>query len=178
MPRNCLMNSKKRSTRLRSRIPDSRARRGSVGCHQSGSLAPNSRGFMRMQTASLANLGRDVEAREAYQRYAELAGGQLTTMAQHKTLLMRRTAANIANHTGGREPSGKTSFSAKLVKGTMQRLSAPSHRRQWGDLTLRMLVTPGSVFLPAMAKVGDGMPQRAIASSRTPSPAVRTIGAE
>ncbi len=49
---------------------------------------------------------------------------------------------------------------------------------QWDDLTLRMLVTPGSVFLPAMAKVGDGMPQRAIASSRTPSPAVRTIGAE
>ena len=81
-----------------------------------------------------------------------------------------------ANQTGGREPSGKTSFSAKLVKGTMQRLSTPSHRRQWGDLTLRMLVTPGSVFLPAMAKVGDGMPQRAMASSRTPSTAVRTIG--
>src|ERR1700678_3528501 len=46
----------------------------------------------------------------------------------------------------------------------MQRLSTSSHRRQWGDLTLRMLVTPGSVFLPAMAKVGDGMPQRAIAN--------------
>src|SRR6202021_2572723 len=83
-----------------------------------------------------------------------------------------------ANHTGGGEPSGKTSFAAKLVKGTMQRLSTPSHRRQWDDLTLRMLVTPGSVFLPAMAKVGDGMPQRAMASSRTPSAAVRTIGAE
>src|SRR5277367_7167096 len=89
----------------------------------------------------------------------------------------RRLSSN-ANHTGGREPSGKTSFSAKLVKGTMQRHSKPSHRRQWGDLTLRMLVTPGSVFLPAMAKVGDGMPQRAMASSRTPSTAVRTIGAE
>jgi hypothetical protein len=35
-----------------------------------------------------------------------------------------------AHHNGGREPSGKTSFSAKLVKGTMQRLSTPSHRRQ------------------------------------------------
>ena len=67
-----------------------------------------------------------------------------------------------ANHTGGREPSGKTSFSAKLVKGTMQRLSTPSHRRQRDDLTLRMLVTPGSVFLPAMANAGDGMPQRAM----------------
>ena len=73
-----------------------------------------------------------------------------------------------ANHTGGREPSGKTSFSAKLVKGTMQRLSTPSHRRQWDDLTLRMLVTPESVFLPVMAKAGEGMPQRAMASSRTP----------
>ena len=38
--------------------------------------------------------------------------------------------------------------------------------------------TPGSVFLPAMAKAGDGMPQRAIAISRTTSFAVRTIGAE
>ena len=52
----------------------------------------------------------------------------------------------------------------------MQRRSTPSHRRQWDDLTLRMLVTPGSVFLPAMAKAGDGMPQRAIVSSRTPFP--------
>src|SRR5271169_2796413 len=78
-----------------------------------------------------------------------------------------------ANHTGGREPFGKTSFSAKLVKGTMQRLSTPSHRRQWGDLTLRMLVTPGSDFRSFRAKIGDGMPQRAMVSSRTPSTAVR-----
>src|SRR5271170_764499 len=83
-----------------------------------------------------------------------------------------------ANHTGGRESFGKTSFSTKLVNGMMQRLSTPSHRRQWGDLTLRMLVTPGSVFLPAIAKAGEGMPQRAMASSRKPSAAVRTIGAE
>jgi hypothetical protein len=41
-----------------------------------------------------------------------------------------------------------------------------------------MLVTPGSVVRFFSAKTGDGMPQRAIVSSRTPSGAVRTIGAE
>jgi hypothetical protein len=49
-----------------------------------------------------------------------------------------------ANQTAGREPSGSTSFSEKLVQGTTQRFSIPSQRRQCGDLTLRMLVTPGS----------------------------------
>ena len=37
-----------------------------------------------------------------------------------------------------------------------------------------MLVTPGSDFRPSMANFGDGMPQRAMASSRMPSTAVRT----
>src|ERR1019366_2432812 len=46
-----------------------------------------------------------------------------------------------ANQTGGREPSGRTSFSEKLVQGTTQRFSIPSQRRQCGDLTLRTLVT-------------------------------------
>jgi hypothetical protein len=71
-----------------------------------------------------------------------------------------------ANHTGGREPFGSASFSEKLVKGTTHRLSMPSHRRQCGDLTLRTLVTPGSAFLPVNAKIGDGMPHRAIVNSR------------
>ena len=84
--------------------------------------------------------------------------------------------SSSANQTGGREPSGSTSFSEKLVNGTTHRLSTPSHRRQCGDLTLRTLVTPGSVFLPLSAKTGDGMPQRAMASSRPSSP-LRTIGA-
>src|SRR5277367_5132572 len=53
-----------------------------------------------------------------------------------------------ANKTGGREPSGRTSFSEKDVNGTTQRLSTLSHRRQCGESTLRMLVTPGSRFLP------------------------------
>src|SRR5450631_3492789 len=69
-----------------------------------------------------------------------------------------------ANQTGGCEPSGCSSFSEKLVKGTTHRLSTPSQRRQCGDLTL--------------TNAGDGMPQRAIVSSRTPSGALRTIGAK
>src|SRR5271163_1798393 len=43
-----------------------------------------------------------------------------------------------ANHTGGREPSGKASFSENDENGTAQRLSTPSQRRQCGDDTLRM----------------------------------------
>src|SRR5580693_1036715 len=82
-----------------------------------------------------------------------------------------------ANQTGGREPSGSTSFSEKLVQGTMQRFSIPSQRRQWGDLTLRTLVTPGSDILPFSSKTGEGIPHRAIISSR-PSGWFRTIGAE
>ena len=81
-----------------------------------------------------------------------------------------------ANQTGGRVPSGRASFSEKLVKGTTQRFSMPSQRRQCGDLTLRTLVTPGSDFLPFSAKAGEGMPQRAMVSSR-PSGWLRTIGA-
>ena len=46
------------------------------------------------------------------------------------------------------------------------RLSTPSQRRQCGDFTLRTLVTPGSDFFPLRANAGDGMPQRAIISSR------------
>jgi len=34
-----------------------------------------------------------------------------------------------ANQTGGREPSGRISFSAKLVNGTTHRFSTPSQRR-------------------------------------------------
>ena len=86
--------------------------------------------------------------------------------------------SSSANQTGGREPSGSTSFSEKLVNGTTQRLSGPSQRRQWDDLVLRTFVTPGSVFFPASAIAGDGMPQRAIVNSRTPSGALRTIRAE
>ena len=82
-----------------------------------------------------------------------------------------------ANHTGGREPSGRTSFSEKDVNGTTQRFSTPSHRRQCGDDTLRMFVTPGSRFLPLRISNGEGMPQRAMTSSR-PSAPLRTIGAK
>ena len=75
--------------------------------------------------------------------------------------------SSSANQTGGREPSGRTSFSENEVNGTTQRLSTPSQRRQCGEATLRTLVTPGSELRPFSAKAGDGMPQRASASSRT-----------
>src|ERR1700730_17332131 len=88
-----------------------------------------------------------------------------------------RVSSN-ANQTGGRVPSGRASFSEKLVNGTTQRVSLPkSQRRQCGDVTLRILVTPGSQFLPFSAKMGEGMPHRAIVSSR-PSGWFRTIRAE
>lgn len=81
-----------------------------------------------------------------------------------------------ANQTYGREPSGWGSGSAKLVNGTTHRFSVPSRRRQCDEATLRTLVTPGSRFLPFRTEGGDGMPQRAITSSR-PSVLFHTIGA-
>jgi hypothetical protein len=81
-----------------------------------------------------------------------------------------------ANQTGGWLPFGSASFSEKLVNGTTQRCSTLSQRRQCGDLALRTLVTPGSEFLPFSANAGDGMPQRAVVSSR-PSARFWTMGA-
>ena len=49
---------------------------------------------------------------------------------------------------------GSVSYSEKLVKGTRQRAAGPSQRRQCGEVTLRTLVTPGSVFRPLSAKTG------------------------
>jgi hypothetical protein len=89
----------------------------------------------------------------------------------------RGRVSSNANRTGGRFPSGKTSFSEKLVKGTTQRFSTPSHRRQWGEETLRILVTPESLLRPFKANLGDGIPHRAIVSS-LPSELFRTMGAE
>ena len=43
--------------------------------------------------------------------------------------------------------------------------AAPSHRRRWGEATLRTFVTPESELRPLRAKTGEGMPQRAIVSS-------------
>jgi hypothetical protein len=45
-----------------------------------------------------------------------------------------------------------------------------------GEETLRTFVTPVSVVRPLSANWGDGMPQRAIVSSRWPS-TTRTVGA-
>jgi hypothetical protein len=86
----------------------------------------------------------------------------------HRVHVPEKTAngrvSSKANHTGGREPSGKTSFSEKLVKGTTQRFSTPVSRFQIAhsfDLW---------IGLPAFrAKARDGMPHRAIVSSRPAS---------
>ena len=64
------------------------------------------------------------------------------------------------------------SFSAKLVQGTTQRFSIPSQRRQFGDVTLRTLVTPGSEFLPLSAKTGEG---KCFSGLYQPSPCARTL---
>src|ERR1700729_2488700 len=89
--------------------------------------------------------------------------------------------------------------SLKELNGTTQRFSAPSHRVQCWLLTLRMLVVPpsGSIRSSSLKSTGlplacsfsalflvasisafddDGMPHRAVASSRPSLPA-RTIGA-
>src|SRR3954467_10177090 len=85
------------------------------------------------------------------------------------------------------------------LNGTTQRFSAPSHRVQCLLFTLRMLVVPpsGSILSNSLKSTGlplacsfsarflaasinafddDGMPHRAVASSRPPGP-LRTIGA-
>ncbi len=67
----------------------------SVLLNQALTLLPNDRQIMRVQAATLANLGRDAEARELYQRYAALTGGQLATVAQYRAYLMTLAGANI-----------------------------------------------------------------------------------
>src|SRR5580693_8792242 len=78
----------------------------------------------------------------------------------------RGRVSSKANHTGGLLPSGSASFSLKLVNGTTQRCSMPSQRRQCGDLTLRILVTPESALRPFRADTGEGMPHRAVVEVR------------
>jgi hypothetical protein len=84
--------------------------------------------------------------------------------------------SSSANQTGARSPPTPGFGSEKLVKGTRQRFSTPNQRRQCDDLVLPMFVTPGSDFLPTKANCGEGIPQRAKASSR-PAPELRTMGA-
>jgi tetratricopeptide (TPR) repeat protein len=58
-------------------------------------LAPDDRPILRVSAATLGNLGHASEAREIFQRYAALAGKQLTTLAQYKAYLTHLTAANV-----------------------------------------------------------------------------------
>lgn len=70
----------------------------------------------------------------------------LTDVQRVQTPAKKETGrlSSRANQAGGRDPSGRSLFSAKLVDGTTQQLSTPSHRHYWGDATLRILVTPES----------------------------------
>ena len=81
-----------------------------------------------------------------------------------------------ANQIGRERSPGRFSGSEKAVKGTTQRCSRTSQRRQCGEAMLRMFVTPRSVFLPLSAKAGEGIPHRIISSTGPPSP-WRTTGA-
>jgi hypothetical protein len=66
-------------------------------------------------------------------------------------------------------------FGVEPVDRVVERVVGPSQSRQWGDAVLRTLVTPGSVAFPFSANCGDGIPQRAIASS--PGKALTAIAA-
>ena len=64
-----------------------------------------------------------------------------------------------------------SAYSQNDLAGTRRRFRLPSHPRQCGLLTLR--VVTGA---PPYCR-GPGMPQRAVTSSRSPSAPARTIGA-
>jgi hypothetical protein len=112
-----------------------------------------------------------------FRRNCELARRDEGVSVVHKPAKQAsgRSSAK-ANQIGGLLPFGNVSFSEKLVNGTMHRLSTPSHRRQCGDAVLRTFVTPGSLLRPFSAKTGDGIPHRAMVSSR-PASVFHTIGA-
>src|SRR4051795_5597304 len=85
---------------------------------------------------------------------AKATSGRFSSMANHFGVLFGLVSA----------------YSQKDVNGTRQRLSGASHRRQCGDLVLRMFVViPGNCG-------GFGMPHRIMISSSSPSFA-RTTGA-
>ena len=76
--------------------------------------------------------------REFFSSAGEFLGAGGVSLCDQANLADR--SVDLA-HTGGLLPSGRASFSLKLVNGTTQRCSMPSQRRQCGDLTFRMLVT-------------------------------------
>jgi len=66
-------------------------------------------------------------------------------------------------------PSGRASFSLKLVNGTTQRCSMPSQRRQCGDLTFPDVGHTRIRVAAFTAVLGDGMPHRAMVSYGLPA---------
>jgi hypothetical protein len=67
--------------------------------------------------------------------------------------------------------------SEKQAKSATQRLSRPSQRRQWAETVSHTLVSPQLPLPPLDPNLGNGMRQRAMASSR-PSAVLCRIGAE
>ena len=70
---------------------------------QALALAPDDPQILRKQAATLANLGRDAEARELFQRYAAPMGGKLVTVAQYRTYLNSLGGADIPSVAAFRE---------------------------------------------------------------------------
>src|SRR3954447_3824279 len=111
----------------------------------------------------------------------------------------KHASGRVSSSANQMSPPSVLLNSLKELKGTTQRFSAPSHRVQCLLFTLRMLVVPpsGSILSSSVKSTAlplacsfsarflvasinafddDGMPHRAVASSRPPGP-LRTIGA-
>src|ERR1700757_4580710 len=123
----------------------------------------------------------------------------LRTDVQLVQMPAKQPSGRVSSSANQMSPPSVLLNSLNELNGTTQRFSMPSHRVQCLLFTLRMLVVPesGSIrsnslkstdlplassfaarfFVASMnALDDDGMPQRAVASSR-PSAPVRTIGA-
>ncbi|MGY4348932.1 hypothetical protein ACVWXM_005399 [Bradyrhizobium sp. GM7.3] len=111
----------------------------------------------------------------------------------------KHASGRVSSSANQMSPPSALLNSLKELKGTTQRCSGPSHRVQCLLCTLRMLVVPpsGSIRSNSLKSTGlslarsfsarflaasisalddDGIPQRAVTSSR-PSAPLRTIGA-
>src|ERR1700730_17037800 len=123
----------------------------------------------------------------------------LRTDVQLVQMPAKQASGRVSSNANQMSPPSTLLNSLKELNGTRQRVSTPSHRVQCLLFTLRMLVVPpsGSIlsnslkstvlplacnfsarFLVASINAfdDDGMPHRAVASSRPPAP-LRTIGA-
>ena len=127
---------------------------------------------------------RNVRSRNSPRRWKNPASATWSSIRQPAGVRSRPARASIGRRTRTAAFSSSranhmgvlrglvSAYSQKDVAGTMQRFLLPSHPRQCGLATLRILVTG----CPPNCG-GPGMPQRAMTSSRSPSGPTRTIGA-